>query len=499
MLVKAKSLGLLTGKPIVILPKEIAKWLNVHIGERLRVKKYAGQKEIVAVIDIAKMEEKADYIYVSEEIIDFLKIKENDILEINPAQKPLSILHIKEKLDGKALDYKKLFEIMKSIVNNELTEAEIAYFVSASYIRGMTFNEIVNLVKAMVNVGNKIKFNTRYVIDKHCIGGVAGNRTTPIVTSIIAAAIKELKLDAVMPKTSSRAITSAAGTADVIEVIAKVEFDINEIKKIVQKAKACLVWGGSLGVSPADDKIIQVERLLNLDPQSQLIASIMSKKLAVGSNTIVIDIPYGKGSKIENKKEAIRLKNLFEKLGKKFGLKLRALLTDGSRPIGSGIGPVLELLDIIKVLKNKKDSPRDLYNKSLFLAKELLSLIISKEKAQKVVQKVLKEGKAFEAFKKIIDAQKGKINESYLTPSNIYKEVKANKKGKIVYIDNKKINFIARLLGCPTDKFAGIYLNKHVGNKIDKNETYAILYAETKEKLEYAYKILNEVKPIIIK
>lgn len=497
MLVKAKLLGLLTGKPVVILPKEIAKWLNIHIGERVKVKKYGDEKEIVGVVDITKNEEKVDYIYLSEEIAEYLNVKENDLIEISPSLKPLSVLYIKKKLEGEKLTYEQLYEIMKSIVSNELTEAEVAYFISSSYLRGMDYKEIKNLVKAMVEVGNKIKFDVKYTMDKHCIGGVAGNRTSPIVTSIIAAAIKKLKLNAVMPKTSARAITSAAGTADVIEQFARVEFSIEEIKKIVNKVKACLVWGGSLGLSPADDKIIQVERLLNLDPPNQLIASIMSKKLAVSSNVLIIDIPYGKGSKIENKNKAIYLKNLFERIAKDFNIKTKVILTDGSAPIGNGIGPVLEAIDMIKVLKNKQDKPIDLYKKSVYLAKELLGLVIGKEKAENVVDKIIKDNLAFESFKKIIKAQHGKIRN--IEPSNIFKEIKSEKKGKIVFIDNKKINFLARILGCPSDKAAGIYLNKHVGEKVEKNEVYITLYAETKEKLEYGYKVFNEIKPIIIK
>jgi len=497
MLVKIRGIGLLTGRPIIILPKEIAKWLNVNVGERIVVNKYGEKKQIVAVVDITKIEERADFVYASDEIINYLNLKENDVVEINPAQKPLSVLYIKEKLDGKSLNYNRLFEIMKNIVNNELTEAEIAYFISSMYIRGMNKKEILSLVKAMVDVGQRIKFNYKYVLDKHCIGGIAGNRTTPIVVSIVVSAINELKLNAVIPKTSSRAISSASGTADVIELFANVEFDVDEIKRIVNRVKGCLVWGGSLGVSPADDKIIQVERLLNLDPKSQLIASILSKKISIGSNRLIIDIPYGKGAKIETKNEALKLKKMFEYTSSKFGLKTKVLITDGKQPIGNGIGPCLELIDVLKVLKNSKDKPKDLYEKSIYLATELLGLIMDKSKAQKIVEKVIKEGKAFDAFKKIIKEQKGSIKE--LTPSSIFSEIKAEKKGKIVEIDNRKINFIARVLGCPADKFAGIYLEKHLNEEVEKDETYAIVYAETKEKLDYGVKVFKELKPIVIK
>ncbi|MEM1535382.1 MAG: thymidine phosphorylase [Candidatus Pacearchaeota archaeon] len=499
MFVKTRALNLLAGRPVAILPNEIAKWLNVHIGDRIIIRKYGEAKEITAVVDITKIEEKAEYIFVSNEILDFLRLKEGDLLEINPAPRPTSTLYIREKLDGKALSYEKLFELMRDIVRNELTEAEIAYFVSGSYIRGMSTEEIFNLTRAMVEVGNKLSFKERFVLDKHCIGGIPGNRTTPIVVSIIAAAIKELKLNAVMPKTSSRAITSAAGTADVIEQIARVEFEPSEIMRIVNKVKACLVWGGSLGISPADDKIIQVERFLNLDPKCQLIASIMSKKIAVGSNIVLIDIPFGPGAKVKTREEALEFKRLFELIAKKFKIKLKAVLTDGSQPIGNGIGPMLELLDVLAVLKNKPTKPIDLAEKANFIAKQLLSLIVSKERAIKTVDKIIKNGKAYEAFKAIIKEQQGSIDEKKLSPSSIFNELKAEKPGIIKAIDNRKLNLVARFAGCPVDKLAGIYLKAHLNDRVEKGEPYAIIYAETKEKLDQATTLFNEIKPIEIK
>jgi thymidine phosphorylase len=496
MLAKVKSLNIIAGRPVAFLPIEIAKWLNVAVGDRIAIKKYGQANEIAAIVDITKTEER-DCVYLSNEVFSILKLAEGDVVEINPAQKPLSIFHIKEKLDGKKLSYEKIYEIISKIVKNELSEAEIAYFVSACYTRGMSMDEIFNLTKAMIEVGKRISFDTKYVLDKHCIGGIPGNRVTPLITSIVAAAIKEFKLDAVMPKTSSRAITSAAGTADVIELIARVEFDVDEIKAIVKKAYGCLVWGGGLGISPADDKIIHVERFLNLDPENQLIASIMSKKIAVGSNTILIDIPYGKGAKAESLEKARKLKTMFETIAKRFKVKLKAVLTDGKQPIGNGIGPMLELIDSIAVLKNKPNKPLDLYNKSVFLAKQLLAMV--NKKAAQSVEHLLKSGKAYEAFERIIKAQGGEVNEKKLMTSGIYEEIKSEKDGKIVEIDNKKINFVARVAGCPVDKLAGIYLMKHLGDKVEKAEPYAILYAETKEKLQHALKVFKSIAPITIK
>ena len=154
----------------------------------------------------------------------------------------------------------------------------------------------------------------------------------------------------IFPKTSSRAITTPSGTADCVETIARVEFSINELKKILKKTKACMVWGGALGMVPADSKIIQIEKMLEIDPESQLLASIMAKKLAMGAKYIVINIPYGKTAKV-GKPKALRLKRKFEKLGKHFNKKIRCVLTKNNGPIVRGIGPSLEMRDVIKVLK----------------------------------------------------------------------------------------------------------------------------------------------------
>ena len=331
MILRVKALHLIAGRPIAIVHEDTAKWLNLHVGERVRIRRYDKKQEIVAPIDIAGGGTILDReeIALSQEITQELNLRSKEIVEINPALRPLSIDYIKKKLRGEVLTFTEIFSIVSDIVNNKLTEAEVAYFVSGVYLKGMNLDEITSLTKSMVKTGHQLDFHKKMVIDKHSIGGIEGNRTTPIVVSIIAAAIDELRLNAIVPKTSSRAITSAAGTADVIETIAKVEFNIDEIRNIINKTNACLVWGGSLGLAPADDKIIQVERLLSLDPEAQLIASILSKKLAVNATHVLLDISYGRGAKMPNIATAKKLKEKFEKVATNLNLALKVTLTDG--------------------------------------------------------------------------------------------------------------------------------------------------------------------------
>lgn len=489
MKLKVKILKLMAGRPVAILHKKTADKISVNIDDRVSLNKNG--RKIISIVDIATGLLKENEVAVSNEIVKTLKLKGRELIDISLAPHPESTNLIYKKLKCHALSEIEFKKIIEDIVKNALTEPEIAYFVSSIYKCGMSIKEVEYLIKAIVSTGKKLKLRGK-VADKHCIGGVAGNKTTPIIVPICSSA------GLIMPKTSSRAITSATGTADVIEAIAKVGFSIPEIYKIIKKTKACMVWGGSLGLAPADDKIIQIEGLLNLDPEPQLLASILSKKLSVDSKYVVIDIPYGKSAKV-SKKKALHLKKNFEKLARDFNLKLRCVLTDGSQPIGNGVGPVLEILDILSILKQEPSRPLDLEEKSIMLAGLLLELTskAGKGKGKNMAEKILQSGKAFKKFQEIIKAQKGHLNNLKLGPFSY--EIKAGKSGKIIEIDNKKINFLARLLGCPADKSAGIYLHKHVNSKVKNKEKILTFYAESKQELKEAIKYYKKIKPVKIR
>jgi putative thymidine phosphorylase len=328
----------------------------------------------------------------------------------------------------------------------------------------------------------------------NCIGGIAGNRTTPIVVAICAAA------GLTMPKSSSRAITSAAGTADTIETIANVELSLEEIKEVVKKTNACLVWGGSLGLAPSDDKIIHIERVLNLDVEPQLLASILSKKIAAGSNRILIDIPYGSG-KMQTKTQAKALGRKFKSIAKHFHVKVKPIYTLGIEPIGNGIGPVLEMKDVLSVLKNDVDCPKDLKEKSILLAAKLMSICgmyFTKSRARRI----LESGLAYRKFREIINTQ-NKSNDfdkvvSKLRLAKYQKIIYAEKTGKIIEIHNSKINSICRVLGTPETASAGIYLHRHLGS-VERGQKLMTIYSESEQRLDDALKFIKEFQPIKIK
>lgn len=491
MKLKIKLLTWSAGIPVAMLKEKTAEKLGVHAQDRVLIR-VDGKNQFTTILDTVKSGLlKENEVAVSSEIQEILQLKKKQKVDIELSPTPKSLNFIKKKLNNNTLSQSEVNEIIKDIVNNSLSEAEIALFISAMYKYGMNFKETVYLIKAILKSGAKLNLKNRFLADKHCIGGIAGNRTTPLVVSICAAG------GLVIPKSSSRAITSAAGTADVIETIAKVDFSMKELKKIIKKTKGCMIWGGSLEVVTADSKIIHIEKMLKIDPESQLLASIMSKKLAMGSKYILIDIPYGDSAKV-SKKKALHLKKRFEALGKYFKKKIKVVLTDGSQPIGNGIGPILELIDVIKVLNPSQQGPKDLTDKAVFLSGELFELAgkAKKGKGTALAREILSNGKAFEKFKQIIEAQKGKIKK--IGPGKYSKNMLASKSGKIKSINNKKISSLARAAGCPADKASGLYLHFHKGDKVKKRQPLLTIYAESKSRLREAVRHYNQIKPMTI-
>lgn len=492
MKLKVKFLKWSAGVPVAMLSKETAVKIGIQDKERISLRTFSDNpKEISTPVNIADGLVGKNEIIVSSEIRKSMKLKTGQYVDINLTEVPRSLDFIKKKLDGKKLSQEEINEIILDIVHNNLSEAEISLFISGMYKNGMDLKEETCLINAILKSGDVFKLRNKIIADKHCTGGIPGNRTTPIVVSICASA------GLIMPKTSSKAITSAAGTADVIGAIARVEFSVQELKKIIKKTNAFLVWGGSLEIVPADAKIIGIEKELKIDPESQLLASIISKKLAVGSNYILIDIPYGKNAKF-TKKKAIGLKEKFERLGRYFEKNLKVVLTDGNQPIGNGIGPFLEMIDVMKVLDPKQESPKDLEKKSLFLSGELLEMTGKAEKGNgfKMAEEILNSGKALEKFKEIIEAQDGKIGRLIL--GKFKKEILSKKSGRILEINNKLINSLARTAGCPTDKKSGIYLDVHNGNKIKQGSKLLTIYSESKSRLKSAVKFYYSNNPIKI-
>ncbi|MEK6983170.1 MAG: AMP phosphorylase [Nanoarchaeota archaeon] len=494
MKLKVKDIDIASGGPlIVVINSDDAAKLDLHVMDRVKIKK--GNKVETVVVDIAQSAKivPRGKIGVFEEVVRSLKLKNNDGVDISIARKPLSIEFIKKKLDGEMLTKKELDQIVWDIVHNKLSAVELAYFIAACYTNVMSTEETILLTKAMVKHGDTLRFNKYPVIDKHSIGGIPGNRTTLVIVPIIAAA------GYYIPKTSSRSITSPAGTADTMEVLSGVIFPINKMKEIVLKTKGCIVWGGSLNLAPADDKIIAVERPLEIDAESQLLASIMAKKHSVSSTHILIDVPTGKDAKVKNKFEAIRLKKEFEKIGKRLKKHIKVLITDGKQPIGHGIGPALEARDVLWLLKRDPRRPLDLEKKCLMMCANIFGMVGLKDGYKKALE-ILNSGKAYQKMVEIMQAQGGReIAAEDIQIGRYTHDVLATKSGRISSIDNLAVSRIARIAGAPHDKGAGIYLYKHVGDKVIRGEKVFTIYAETKRELIYASDVAKQSKVFVVK
>ncbi|MEA2070422.1 MAG: thymidine phosphorylase [Asgard group archaeon] len=341
------------GKYIVVLNEAWANHNGIYAGDRVKIKQ--GKHELIGIVDTSDTSIEKDEIGIFEEIEREYGFQAEDTVKIERVEKTESSKYIREKLDRKKLTQQKIDTIINDIVDRRITDSEIAAFVISTYTRKWSLEEIAFVTKAMVNTGEVLKWEEKPIMNKHCLGGVPGNRTTMIVVPIIAAA--GLKI----PKTSSRAITSPAGTADTMEVLAEVNFSSEEIKKIVQETNGCMVWGGKVDMAPADSAMIRVLNPLRLDPVPITIASIMAKKKASGTSHLIIDIPYGNKTKVPDKKAAKAFKEKFKKINEILEIKTTIVLTEGSQPIGNGIGPVLEAKDVLKVLEQKKDRLSDMF------------------------------------------------------------------------------------------------------------------------------------------
>ena len=406
----------------------------------------------------------------------------------------LALTAIQKKLIGKELNYKEIFAVMDAISHERLSQILTTYFAASGYSKGFSDEELYFLTKAMMETGEKLHF-PGIVADKHSIGGVPGTRTTLIVIPIIAAA------GYTIPKSSSRAITTPGGTGDDMEVIAPVTFDKKDIYRIVKETGACIVWGGSVDIAPADDDLITVEEPLMLESFDKILVSIMAKKIAFGSNHIVIDLPYGKHVKVHNKKDAEALKTKFEYLAKRFNVTLTVFVHNTIQPAGRGIGPLLETREALKVLEQTAERPRDLEDKALILAGMLLDLCLkdSPKKLQEQVKKefgngrkwaesILASGEAMKKMKEIIRAQGGDsaIISADLKPGKHQYEVKAERSGVIKEIDSKNLSVLAKILGAPAQKKSGIYLEKKNGEEVHQGEVAFILYSESEHNLNEA-------------
>ena len=400
--------------------------------------------------------------------------------------KPLdSLSYIRSKIYGHELKANETRQIIEDLISGQLSDINIAMFIAASSDDRMSKKEVIDLTKAMIETGQRITWPSSIIVDKHCVGGLPGNRTTPIVVSIVAA------YGLMIPKTSSRAITSPAGTADTMEVFTNVDLDLSAMRKVVEKESGCLVWGGSMALSPADDLLIRIERTVNIDSEGQMVASILSKKIAAGSTHIVIDMPIGTTAKVRSIERARRLKNFLETVANEFELHIKIVFSDGAQPVGRGIGPALEAVDVLSVLNRDADAPQSLREHALLLAGQVIEFApgIIPGQGLGIATELLDSGKALAKFQAICEAQGGFRS---IPKASFSQTIESTVSGTIVNIDNRHIARVAKLAGAPEAKAAGVELFVPLHSVVAKSQPLFKVHAETKGQLNYALDFLRQ-------
>jgi len=422
---------------------------------------------------------------LSDSAWDRLQAHEREPIWVSHPKPLESLSHLRAKIFGNTLDRAQIFVIIGDIAAGLYADVHLAAFVTACSDGRLTLEEITYLTEAMVAAGSRLHWPQSMVADKHCVGGLPGNRTTPLVVSIVTC------FGLTMPKTSSRAITSPAGTADTMETLTEVALSLEQMQQVVRDTGGCLAWGGSMGLSPADDLLIRVERALDIDSEGQLIASVLSKKIAAGATHVLIDIPIGSSAKVRDRAKAERLSELMQGVADALGLTLKIVISDGSQPIGRGIGPALEARDLLAVLRNEPGAPDDLRQRAVELAGALLELChaalpgTGKEQALAA----LSDGRAWTQFRRICQAQGG-LREPPQAPY-LY-QLQATHGGRVTHIDNRLLAQAAKLAGAPADPAAGVILYKRLGDRVSRGETLLSLHAESPGELDYAVEFLND-------
>jgi len=485
-----KILPLRSEKLSVIMNPRDAEELGLKPGDRVKVS--IGKELFVADADFAEIVKEGE-IGVCSYTAQVCNLKGECLAEVYPISRPKSVEFIRKKLDGMKYSSYEIKSIISDISKNVLNDLEISAFILANEIVGLSDEELQWMIESMVENGERITFSKGVIVDVHSVGGLPSNRFPLITVPTVASA------GLLIPKTASRAITSASGTADTMEVLANVNLSVDEIKEITEKVGGVIAWGGATNIAPADDRIIKVEHPLSIDPRPQLLASVMAKKGAVGAKYVVIDIPFGEEAKIENAEGAKSLARDFIELGKRLGLNVACALTYGGQPIGRAIGPALEAKEALKAMEERRGSS-SLLEKSLGIAGILFEMTGIANDGYSYAKKIFESGKTLEKFKEIIAAQGGdeKIRSDDIEVGDKIYTITSQRSGIVREMNLKTINEIARAAGAPKDKGAGVYVHRKRGEVVKTGDPLLTIYAEKEWKLDNAIEVAKFERPIVV-
>lgn len=468
-------------EPVVIMRSDCHVCRSEGLAARSQVLLAAGDRAVQATLFQVDGDAllAPDEAALSEAAWTLLGVQEGDPIHVSHPPTLESLSSVRRRIHGHRLDAEAMAGIVRDVVAGRYSEIHLSAFLTATAAWPLDGDETSHLTQAMIEAGDRLSWNAPIVVDKHSIGGLPGNRTTPIVVAIVAA------LGLTMPKTSSRAITSPAGTADTMETLTKVDLDIPAMRRVVEAEGGCLAWGGAVRLSPADDIFIRVERVLDIDTEGQLIASVLSKKIAAGSTHVVLDIPVGPTAKVRSEEAGRALGERLVETASRFGLTAVCLQSDGSQPVGRGVGPALEALDVLAVLQNDPDAPDDLRRRACTLAGAVLELAGAAAEGDGfgAAAQALADGRAWSKFQRICEAQGG----LRVPPAAaLRRPLAATRSGRVVHINNRKVARLAKLAGAPDAKAAGLAVEVRLGQEIAAGDPLLTVHAQTPGELAYA-------------
>ena len=478
---RARRIGIDAGPETIIFLREdnpVCRAEGFYAHTRVELS-YAGRLVIATLHHVSAALLPSGEMGLSDSAWARLGANDGDAVEVSHPRPLESLSGVRAKIYGNELNGGAYSSIIADVVEGRYSDLHIAAFLTACAARGLSQAEVIGLTRAMIDAGERIDWGRTPIADKHSIGGLPGNRTTPIVVAIVAAC------GLVIPKTSSRAITSPAGTADTMETLAPVDLDLAAMRRVVEREGGCIVWGGAVRLSPADDVLIRVARPLDLDSEGQLVASVLSKKAAAGSTHLVLDLPVGPTAKLRTPQAAAALGLALATTARDLGLATAVVTSDGSQPVGRGIGPALEARDVLQVLQGSSEAPADLRDRAVALAGTLLELtgVAAAGHGLPQARSALDDGRAWGKFQRICEAQGG----MRVPPtSGEQRPALATHEGRIASIDNRRLAKIAKLAGAPDSKAAGVELSVRVGDSVRRADPLYTLHAESQGELEYA-------------
>ena len=402
---------------------------------------------------------------------------------------------IQKKKENKALSEEEIKFFIENYVKGEIPDYQVSAFLMAVYFNKLNLDETYYLTKAMLDSGDRVDLSEvpGSKVDKHSTGGV-GDTVTLVLGPLLAS------VGLVFAKMSGRGLGHTGGTLDKLESIPGFNINIGgkEFVEILKKSNIAVI-GQTENIVPADKLLYALrDATATVDNVSLIASSILSKKIALGNDALVLDVKVGSGAFMKDIPSAVELSELMVNLGKKFGRNTKAIITSMNEPLGDAIGNSLEVIEAINILKGKKSG--HLKEIALRIGSKLMimeGLAKTEDEARKVLEGKISDGSAIEKFKEMVELQGG--DPSYIDDtdkfkkSSIIKDITSEETGFVKSIEAIEIGIASRDLGAGRHKkgdvldlSAGIYLHKKVGDFVEKGEKIATIYTEKENEVEGA-------------